>query len=36
VGGGDEPEAAYTIGHENAGWVHEIGSAVTNVAVGDT
>lgn len=25
----------YTIGHENAGWVHEIGSAVTNVAVGD-
>ena len=26
----------YIIGHENAGWVHEIGSAVTNVAVGDT
>ncbi|HEX3593280.1 MAG TPA: NAD(P)-dependent alcohol dehydrogenase [Pseudonocardiaceae bacterium] len=26
----------YTIGHENAGWVEEIGSAVTNVAVGDT
>ena len=26
----------YTIGHENAGWVHEIGSAVTNLAVGDT
>ena len=26
----------YTIGHENAGWVHEIGSAVTNVQVGDT
>ncbi|SER48781.1 MULTISPECIES: NAD(P)-dependent alcohol dehydrogenase [Lentzea] len=25
----------YTIGHENAGWVHEVGSAVTNVAVGD-
>jgi NAD+-dependent secondary alcohol dehydrogenase Adh1 len=25
----------YTLGHENAGWVHEIGSAVTNVAVGD-
>jgi NAD+-dependent secondary alcohol dehydrogenase Adh1 len=25
----------YTIGHENAGWVHAIGSAVTNVAVGD-
>jgi NAD+-dependent secondary alcohol dehydrogenase Adh1 len=26
----------YTPGHENAGWVHEIGPAVTNVAVGDT
>ena len=26
----------YTPGHENAGWVHEVGSAVTNVAVGDT
>jgi NAD+-dependent secondary alcohol dehydrogenase Adh1 len=26
----------YTIGHENAGWVHEVGSGVTNVAVGDT
>src|SRR5713226_9987891 len=26
----------YTIGHENAGWVQEVGSAVTNVAVGDT
>ncbi|MEU0465847.1 NAD(P)-dependent alcohol dehydrogenase [Amycolatopsis sp. NPDC006131] len=26
----------YTIGHENAGWVHEIGPGVTNVAVGDT
>jgi NAD+-dependent secondary alcohol dehydrogenase Adh1 len=26
----------YTPGHENAGWVHEIGSAVTNVVVGDT
>jgi NAD+-dependent secondary alcohol dehydrogenase Adh1 len=26
----------YTPGHENAGWVHEIGSAVSNVAVGDT
>lgn len=25
----------YTIGHENAGWVAEVGSAVTNVAVGD-
>jgi NAD+-dependent secondary alcohol dehydrogenase Adh1 len=26
----------YTLGHENAGWVHEVGSAVTNVEVGDT
>jgi NAD+-dependent secondary alcohol dehydrogenase Adh1 len=26
----------YTPGHENAGWVHEVGSAVTNVVVGDT
>jgi NAD+-dependent secondary alcohol dehydrogenase Adh1 len=26
----------YILGHENAGWVHEVGSAVTNVAVGDT
>src|SRR5262245_29069841 len=26
----------YTIGHENAGWVHEVGSGVTNVQVGDT
>jgi NAD+-dependent secondary alcohol dehydrogenase Adh1 len=26
----------YTLGHENAGWVHEVGSAVTNVSVGDT
>ncbi|MFF0149300.1 NAD+-dependent secondary alcohol dehydrogenase Adh1 [Amycolatopsis sulphurea] len=25
----------YTIGHENAGWVHEIGSAVSTVDVGD-
>jgi NAD+-dependent secondary alcohol dehydrogenase Adh1 len=30
------PTLPYTIGHENAGWVHEIGSGVTNVAVGDT
>ncbi len=29
-------ELPYTIGHENAGWVHEIGGGVTNVAVGDT
>jgi NAD+-dependent secondary alcohol dehydrogenase Adh1 len=26
----------YVLGHENAGWVSEVGSAVTNVAVGDT
>lgn len=28
-------ELPYTIGHENAGWVHAAGSAVTNVAEGD-
>jgi NAD+-dependent secondary alcohol dehydrogenase Adh1 len=26
----------YILGHENAGWVHEVGSGVTNVAPGDT
>ena len=26
----------YILGHENAGWVHEVGAAVSNVAVGDT
>ena len=26
----------YTLGHENAGWIHEVGSGVTNVEVGDT
>jgi NAD+-dependent secondary alcohol dehydrogenase Adh1 len=30
------PQLPYTLGHENAGWVQEVGSAVTNVAVGDT
>ncbi|HEY0402386.1 MAG TPA: NAD(P)-dependent alcohol dehydrogenase [Blastococcus sp.] len=30
------PPLPYTIGHENAGWVHEIGAGVTNVSVGDT
>ncbi|GAB3690624.1 NAD(P)-dependent alcohol dehydrogenase [Saccharopolyspora tripterygii] len=25
----------YTIGHENAGWVHAVGNAVTNVSEGD-
>jgi NAD+-dependent secondary alcohol dehydrogenase Adh1 len=29
-------ELPYTLGHENAGWVAEIGSAVSNVQVGDT
>jgi NAD+-dependent secondary alcohol dehydrogenase Adh1 len=28
-------ELPYTIGHENAGWVHAVGSAVTNVSEGD-
>ena len=26
----------YTPGHENAGWVHEVGSGVSNVEVGET
>jgi NAD+-dependent secondary alcohol dehydrogenase Adh1 len=26
----------YTLGHENSGWVHEVGSAVSHVAPGDT
>lgn len=30
------PELPYILGHENAGWVLETGSAVTNVAPGDT
>jgi NAD+-dependent secondary alcohol dehydrogenase Adh1 len=30
------PELPYVIGHENAGWVHEVGPGVTNVAPGDT
>src|SRR5215208_5291026 len=25
----------YTLGHENAGWVHEVGSEVSNVEVGE-
>jgi NAD+-dependent secondary alcohol dehydrogenase Adh1 len=29
-------ELPYTPGHENAGWVHAVGSAVSNVEVGDT
>ena len=30
------PQLPYTLGHENAGWVEEVGSAVVNVAPGDT
>jgi len=30
-----EPELPYTLGHENAGWVEEVGPSVTSVAVGD-
>lgn len=30
------PRLPYTLGHENAGWVRAIGSAVTNVEIGDT
>lgn len=30
------PQLPYVIGHENAGWVHQIADGVTNVAVGDT
>ena len=30
------PSLPYILGHENAGWVREIGSAVSNVTVGDT
>jgi NAD+-dependent secondary alcohol dehydrogenase Adh1 len=30
------PALPYTLGHENAGWVREVGSAVSNVAPGDT
>jgi NAD+-dependent secondary alcohol dehydrogenase Adh1 len=30
------PQLPYVIGHENAGWVHEVGPGVSNVAVGDT
>ncbi len=31
-----DPQLPYVIGHENAGWVEEVGAGVTNVAVGDT
>ncbi len=30
------PSLPYILGHENAGWVREVGSAVSNVAIGDT
>lgn len=29
------PDLPHTLGHENAGWVHSVGSAVDNVAPGD-
>jgi D-arabinose 1-dehydrogenase-like Zn-dependent alcohol dehydrogenase len=29
------PTLPFTLGHENAGWVHAVGSGVENVAVGD-
>src|SRR5256885_9813383 len=29
------PTLPLTLGHENSGWVHEIGSAVTDLSVGD-
>jgi D-arabinose 1-dehydrogenase-like Zn-dependent alcohol dehydrogenase len=29
------PTLPFTLGHENAGWVHAVGPAVQNVAVGD-
>ena len=28
-------ELPYTLGHENAGWIHAVGDAVSNVKVGD-
>jgi NAD+-dependent secondary alcohol dehydrogenase Adh1 len=32
----NHPQLPFTLGHENAGWVEDVGSAVSNVAVGDT
>src|SRR5699024_3153351 len=29
------PQLPYIIGHENAGWVREVGSAVTHIVPGD-
>src|SRR5699024_7322548 len=31
-----KPELPYILGHENSGWVREVGSAVTTVSPGDT
>lgn len=31
-----KPKLPYILGHENAGWVREVGSAVSNVEPGDT
>ncbi len=33
---GVDPPLPYTLGHENAGWVQEVGSAVSNLQPGDT
>jgi NAD+-dependent secondary alcohol dehydrogenase Adh1 len=30
-----DPQLPYTLGHENAGWVEDVGPSVTSVAVGD-
>jgi D-arabinose 1-dehydrogenase-like Zn-dependent alcohol dehydrogenase len=30
-----DPKLPYTLGHENAGWVEQVGSAVTDLAKGD-
>jgi NAD+-dependent secondary alcohol dehydrogenase Adh1 len=32
----NHPQLPFTLGHENAGWVEDVGSVVSNVAVGDT
>jgi NAD+-dependent secondary alcohol dehydrogenase Adh1 len=31
-----KPPLPYTLGHENAGWVHQVGPGVSNVQPGDT
>ena len=30
-----DPRLPYTLGHENAGWVEEVGSSVTTLRTGD-